>query len=286
MENWYIYSLVALLLMGTQRFLYKVSAEKKYNTAQTTFSFMATVTIISAILFIRLNQSVNDIGMLIGIAFLNSASFAIGTMTHIEALKHIPATLAYPIIRLNAVIVVLFSIVYFKDRISGYQIIGILIAMAVIVILTRETGDQGRSSKNIQRGLILIFIALFAGAVAAVSSKFAAMHTNKLAFMALSYSLGATFSFGLRKKMAVPEAVSSAGGAWTLGFVMGLFNFGGFYSFLKALTNGPLSIIASIMGMHFVVSIILSAVIYKEKITPTRITGILLTLLSIIFLRL
>ena len=86
--------------------------------------------------------------------------------------------------------------------------------------------------------------------------------------------------------MATPEAVSNARGAWSLGLVMGLFNFGGFYSFLKALSTGPLSIIASIMGMHFVVSIILSAVIYKEKITLTRLMGILLTILSIIFLRL
>jgi len=67
---------------------------------------------------------------------------------------------------------------------------------------------------------------------------------------------------------------------------MGLINFAGFYSFLKALSLGPLSIIISITGMHFVIAIILSVLIYKENLTLLRILGILLTIISIIFLRL
>ena len=71
-----------------------------------------------------------------------------------------------------------------------------------------------------------------------------------------------------------------------IGFFMGLINFAGFYSFLKALSMGPLSIIASIIGMHFVIVIVLSALIYKEKLTRYRILGICLTIVSIILLRL
>jgi uncharacterized membrane protein len=74
--------------------------------------------------------------------------------------------------------------------------------------------------------------------------------------------------------------------ALIIGVIMGLINFAGYYSFLKALSTGPLSIIASITGMHFVISIILSALIYKEKLTLLRILGIFLTVLSIILLRL
>ena len=101
--------------MGIQRFLYKVSAERNCNTAWTTFSFMATVAILSSILFLVLREPVSNIRYLLLIAFINSSAFFIATMSHIEALKHIPANITYPIIRLNVAVVVIFSILYFKD---------------------------------------------------------------------------------------------------------------------------------------------------------------------------
>jgi hypothetical protein len=36
MDNWYTHAIIALILMGTQSFLYKVSAERNCNTALTT----------------------------------------------------------------------------------------------------------------------------------------------------------------------------------------------------------------------------------------------------------
>ena len=61
---------------------------------------------------------------------------------------------------------------------------------------------------------------------------------------------------------------------------MGLINFVGFYFLLRALSVGPLSIIISITGMYFVIAIILSAWIYKERLTIFGIAGIVLTVIS------
>jgi drug/metabolite transporter (DMT)-like permease len=285
MGSWYIYAIFALILLGFQRFLYKVSAERKCNTAWTTFSFMATVAILSSTLFLLLGESVSDITFLIFIALVNSGAFLVATITHIEALKHIPTSVAYPIIRLNAVVVVIFSIFYFKDRLSLYQGIGIVLALAVIVILALGINDNNTPKKNIRRGFIFVVIALFGGAAAAISSKFAASYTNKMAFIAVSYIASTLFSLGLRKKLETEEARKTHKDALIIGVIMGLINLAGYYSFLKALSTGPLSIIASITGMHFVISIILSALIYKEKLTLIRILGIFLTVLSIILLR-
>jgi drug/metabolite transporter (DMT)-like permease len=285
MGNWYVFAIFALILLGFQRFLYKVSAERKCNTAWTTFSFMATVAILSSTLFLLLGESVSDITFLIFIALVNSGAFLVATITHIEALKHIPTSVAYPIIRLNAVVVVIFSIFYFKDRLSLYQGIGIVLALAVIVILAVGINDNNAPQKNIKRGFIFVLIALFGGAAAAISSKFAASYTNKMAFIAVSYIASTLFSLGLRKKLETEEARKTHKDALIIGVIMGLINLAGYYSFLKALSTGPLSIIASITGMHFMISIILSALIYKEKLTLLRILGIFLTVLSIILLR-
>jgi drug/metabolite transporter (DMT)-like permease len=285
MRNWYVLSIVALVLMGVQRFLYKVSAERECSTVWTTFSFMATVTVLSAVFFLSLKESVSGARMLVLTALINSASFVLGTITHIEALKHVPTSVAYPIIRLNMVVVVLFSILFLRDHVSLHQALGIVLAIAVIVILTRDAEEVKGAFGSVRKGLFLVFVSLISGSVASISSKFAAVYSNKLGFMALSYFLGTLFSAVLIRKSGKEGSPRNRKDAMVIGLLMGLINFVGFYTFLAALSVGPLSIIVSITGMHFVIAVLLSVIVYKEKLSRMRIVGICLTMVSIVFLR-
>ena len=285
MKNWYVLSIAALLLMGMQRFLYKVSAERACNTAWTTFSFMATVTALSALFFLLVNESVADARMLLLTAGINGASFVLGTITHIEALKHVPSGVAYPIIRLNMVVVVLFSILFLDDRVSPYQVLGILLAIAVIVILTRDAEEMKGAFGSVRKGLFLVFVSMVSGSVASISSKFAAVYSNKLGFMALSYFLGALFSAALIRKSGKEQTPGKHREAILIGLLMGLINFVGFHTFLTALSMGPLSIIVSITGLHFVIAVVLSVIVYRERLSRRRILGMALAVVSILFLR-
>lgn len=285
MGNWYVLSMVALVLMGVQRFLYKVSAERACDTAWTAFSFMATVTILSAVFFFSLKESVSDFRMLLLTAGINSAAFVLGTITHIEALKHVPSSVVYPIIHLNMVIVVLFSILFLHDRVSPYQVLGILLAVAVIVILTKDAEEVKGGYGEVRKGLFLVFVSLISGSVASISSKFAAVYSNKLGFMALSYFFGAVFSAALIRKSGKEGSRGSRKEAIRIGLLMGLINFLGFYTFLAALSVGPLSIIVSVTGMHFTIAMLLSVIVYKETLSRMRIVGMGLAMGSILFLR-
>lgn len=285
MTRWYFLSIVALILMGAQRFLYKVSAERNCPTAWTTFSFMATVTLISATLFLLFREPVLDHKMLWLTAFWNSVSFVLGTVTHMEALKHIPTSIVYPVIRLNMVLVILFSIFYFGDRLAPSQVAGIVIALAVIVLLTRDAGREKGAFGNVRKGLILVFLSVLFGALASISSKFAALYANKLAFMGLSYCMGTFFAFGLAQRMKTSEGTKRLKEAMVIGVLMGFINFAGFYAFLGALATGPLSLVVTVTGMHFAVAVLLSVVVYKERINFTRGLAIALTMVSVFFLR-
>jgi drug/metabolite transporter (DMT)-like permease len=285
MANWYFLSITALILMGTQRFLYKVSAERHCATAWTTFSFMATVTLISVIFLLVVREPVLDHKMLWITALWNSAAFVLGTVTHIEALKHIPSGIAYPVIRLNVVLVILFSIVYFDDRLSLYQVAGMVMAIAVIVLLTREAEQERGAYGDVRKGLMLVFLSLVFGAMASVSSKFAALYANKLGFMALSYFMGTLFALGLTQKMKTSEGSKHLKEAVVIGILMGFINFAGFYAFLAALSSGPLSLVVTLTGMHFAVAVFLSALVYKEKVTFMRALAVVLTMVSVFFLR-
>lgn len=283
--NWYTLSVIALLLMGAQRFLYNVSAQRGCDTTWTTTTFMGTVTLLSVISFFIFHEPVPGIPFLIFVVLLNSISFTLGTLSHIEALKHLPASIVYPMIRLNLAVVVGFSVLFFQEHLSKYQAVGILFAVIAIIILARDQDSREKTHRNVRRGFSLVSVCVLCGAVASISSKFAAMHTNKMAFIAGSYFLGTLFSFFLRNRLVMRAAGSRRTDAVTIGVIMGLLNFVGFYVFLLALASGPLSIIASIVGLHFVISILLSVIIYSEKLTLARIIGILLTVFSVILLR-
>ena len=164
MADWYTFATIALFLLGVQRFLYKVSAERRCNSAWTSFSFMGTVAFLSTILFFVRDETVQNIGFLLFIALANSLTFFIATMSNMEALKRIPAGIAYPVIRLNAAIVVIFSIFYFGDRLSVFQGMGIFLALGAVVVLARDTVEKEGAHGNKRLGFLFIGISILAGA--------------------------------------------------------------------------------------------------------------------------
>ena len=286
MSSWFWYSLAAFFFMGLQGFLYKVAAERRCDTARTTFVFMSTVAILSFALWIYLGESVGNLTALIILALVNSLTFLAATMTFIEALKFIPATTAFSVARLNLVILTVFSFAWFHDQLSPYQMTGIAIALAAMLILTKGMGKNGKQQEHSKRGAVFLVISLFTSAIAGISSKFAAMYVGKLSFLAIVYTIAAISSLAFTKKQTAVEPQDSHRITLVIGIAMGMLNFVGYYAFLSALSIGPLSLVASITGMHFVVSVILAILIYRERLTLFMVIGFLLTILSIILLRL
>ena len=281
MTDWYTYALAAFFLMGTQNFLYKVSAERGCHTGWVTFFFMATVAGLSFLLWLIRGESVTNPGLLLFLSLLNSSSFLVATVTHIESLKYLPATTVYSITRLNLVIVTVFSVIVLGGQLSFRQIIGLLCAMGAIPILTRglDKGDanEGREPK----GIIYLVVCLLASALASISSKYAAMYVSKAAFLTLVYAIAALASPVFGHRFRTTDVRSDRKGTFSLGFAIGVLNFGGYLALLKALSLGPLSLVASIVSLHFVVAVILSLFIYRERLTTPRVLGFMLTILSI-----
>ena len=284
--NWFFLTMVCFFLYGIQRFFYKVSAERNCNTAWTTLSFMATVALLSAFLWFNSAETLRNPTWLIILSVINSLTFFIDTVVTIEALRCLPTTIVYPMTRMSAVLVVLFSVAYFHDRLNTYQVMGVMIAIGVILTLTRFSEEDRRERQNLRKGLMLIVLAVLTGTVAAVSSKFAALHTNQMAFIALTYTLSMLFSLGLRKPFEKEGASRRYGEALTLGFIIGLINFGAFYTLLKAMETGPLSVIIPVVGMNFVVANLLAVVVYRENLTTQKAAGIILTVLSLFLVKL
>lgn len=282
MPDWYFLSLAALLLLGSQRFLYKVAAERGCSSSLTTAVFMATVTLLSGATFMLSGESAGPLTELLLLATVNSLAFALGTVASMEALRRLPAAIAFPLTRLSILLVIGFSMLYFGERPGPWQWLGILLGLAVVVVLAADRGGSAATGDQRGTGLLLVAACVLCGAVASISSKFAALSISKSAFMALSYLLGTLFSLAMAGRWSGWPSTNRPGTVVGLGVLMGLLNFAGFYAFLAALEVGPLSVIALITGMHFVIAIALSALFYREEITPRRLLGIGLTLLAVL----
>jgi uncharacterized membrane protein len=102
--------------------------------------------------------------------------------------------------------------------------------------------------------------------------------------MFLSYAMGTLFSLAIEKKWGDFKQTNNMATTLVLGITMGVLNFLGFFAFLTALEVGPLSTIAVITGMHFVVAIVLSVAIYRERLSTMRCLAIIGTILTVIVL--
>jgi len=285
MNTWYFYSILALILLGSQRFLYKVTAERGYSSGLTTSVFMATVCVLSTAVYIATNAETINYRMLITLALANSCAFAITTVSNIEALRHLPASITFPLTRLSLVLVIVVSVVHFDEHLSSRQWLGILLGFAVLILMAKEAKQGTETHGNTRYGLLFVSLCIVCGAIASISSKLAATSTNTAGFMAITYLFATIFSLIINKKWPSKAPHLNFKGAILIGILMGILNFFGFYAFLTALSNGPLSSIALITSMHFVIAIILSVIIYHEKITLRRGTALALTLLAVFFMK-
>jgi drug/metabolite transporter (DMT)-like permease len=283
--DWYIFAIIAMAAYGIQNFLFKVSAEKRCNSAWTTFSFMLTVAAISSVLFFISGEGVPSVLFLVSISFFNAVTFLVTTMSRMEALKHMAASIAFPIIRMSTILVVLFSVVYFRDRLTVPQISGIVLAIIAIYILMRGDDERDRAGKGRRIGIILASVALVASALTTIAAKFAALYTDNLAFISLSYIMNTVFALGFRGRMQTTRENPDHRNAVIIGAIIGVVNLVGFYMLLKAFEMGPLSIVSTINSLYFVVAIILSMVIYKERLSWKRAFAIAISVVAVILLR-
>lgn len=285
MSSWYYFSIIALICFGLQRFLYKVSAEWKCDTAITTITFMITVSLLGFIFFFLSPERFEHFVYLFITSCINGTAFVISTVSIIEALKYLSGNVVYPLTRLGTVIVVIFSILYFRDEPSFSQYAGLMIGISVIIVYSWYNDDATTDTGTSRRGIVLAIIALISGAIAAISSKFAAVHVGTYAFITLSYLMGLLLAYPLGKIIKKERGGDDFKRSLLIGIIIGMVNFSGFLFLMKALSKGPLSLIVSVTGMHFVIAIVLSALIFNERVTMRKAAAIAMTVVSVILMR-
>ncbi|MDO8259915.1 MAG: DMT family transporter [Candidatus Magasanikbacteria bacterium] len=284
MSNWYVLSIVSLFAYGIQNFLYKVSAAKKCNSAWTTFSFMITVAILATFMFFWQGGKVFDWRYLLLISLANAFTFFVSTISKLETLKHLEGIIAYPLHRLNNLLVVVFSVLYFHDQLSPRQLIGVCLSLIVIFLLSTNHKDSVNIDGDFKKGLRYAFVGIIFAAVSTIVVKFAAVKVETFSFIAVSYFYNVIFSLLIVKRMQTERENDNHRNAILIGALIGLANFIGFYLFMRALASGPLSVVSIINSLSVLIAIVLSVIIYKEKMTWQKSLEIVFAFVAIILM--
>lgn len=279
---WFILALGSFLFNGICAFCFKINSMRNGTSDGLLWGFYLTGTL-SFITFIwlthpiQLNQSTLLAGIIMGIAL------AIGNMMYNKSVQIGPAGLASMVAHSHVVLVVFMSIIYYGEKISWLEIIGILILLIGVILLPFDPNQELRIKNRVWYLFMIICFFLFFVRYGGLKIT-EEMKLDNTAILFITYLFGfCWFSISLLLKKNVTKSNHSTG-VW-IGLLAGILSFGAMQTYASALTIGPASIISPITSSHGAIVALLSYWIYKERLSKFQIISFCLLLIGTIFLR-
>jgi drug/metabolite transporter (DMT)-like permease len=285
--DWFIITVLATLIYGTMNFSYKIAASAGCSSNRVLNAASLTVSLIS-LTIILFNYNItyfDNTGKIILFALINGTFFGIGNLSKQNALKHIPANLAFPISKLNAVFVIIISIFIFSEEPNMSQYIGIFFSFVILFILQGSRGfnNEKISIKNI--GFLFALLSAVCTAISITTGKIAASEVNKLTYICLSYFIVFIYTTIIIKKKIVTTNPKIKYKGIKFGIFAGILNFTGYYFLLIAFEKGKLAVIQGIFSTSIMIPIILSVIFFKEKFDLRKVLILIFTGLVITFMK-
>ena len=219
-----------------------------------------------------------------------------------------PANLTAPLVNINIVLVILMSVIFFKENLNVLQIFAIILLLSAVSILTIKPNLARHKLSSAWWYWILLAIFLIfcrEGGIKVMQE----MHANLSIILAFAY-LTAFLYFTLikisstHKNVKLPldnnmptYSIDLNGASATIlnrqnlcllssltGMIAGTFSSFGLLALSNAIKIRPASIIVPIFSMRSVVIILLSFYIYKEKLAKHQIIALLILLAAVILI--
>jgi uncharacterized membrane protein len=243
--------------------------------------------IILSSIYIPLAGPINDIPLFLLAALLGFV-LAFGTMFYLQALEVGNASIAGAIGGSFAVLTVILSMIFFGEKISLLQGIGILLTAAGIILASLQFSELKEkrlnnvlSDKSIPYVLIAVIISGFYYC-------FIRIPVEKIGWFWGFYPTNYFFLFFLLSAKIRKGIFQIFKDKKTLIFVilfMTLILIAQF-SYNLGILSGYTSIVAPIAGSYPVLFVLLTRLVFKEKLTKQQTVGIISSLLGIIMISL
>lgn len=187
--------------------------------------------------------------------------------------------------KMSVIIPILFSILFFKENVMAYKVIGIVLALIGVFFTIYKKDNQVKSNSN----SIILPLALFIGMGVVDSIIKYAQETlispSENAFFS-STLFFVSFITGLIYSLTNPKILKAFLNirVYIFGVLLGLANYGSIYFLIAALNSNALdsSVIFGINNVGIVVlSVFIGILVFKEKISKLNSIGILSSIVAI-----
>jgi transporter family protein len=141
MQGWFFFSMVALIFFGITGITQKLSTN--HISFEASFAwFCAAMIVISAVIVIAVPLYWHVSVPLLILAALGGALNGLGALTSFAALeKGGKASVVIPIINLYPLVTICGAWLLLGEKLTGKQIMGIVLALAAVILLSQETSQ-------------------------------------------------------------------------------------------------------------------------------------------------
>lgn len=201
-------------------------------------------------------------------------------------MKHLPITIVGPINATRPVMVLLGALLLFGERLNGYQWVGVLLAMASFLLLSRSGKKEGINFRH-NRWIYFVVLASLLGAVSALYDKFLMQRFNSM----LVQSWFTVYQFFIMGVVLMvlwyPKRTQSTPfhWSWAIPLISVFLSVADFAYFTSLAQEGSLiSVVSMVRRGSVVVSFLCGALLFREKNLRSKAVDLFLVLLGMLFL--
>ena len=220
----------------------------------------------------KLNLSWRAIGMGAIVGLLGAG----GQLVLFKALTLGPSYIIYPFISMSPVVVITLASIFLKEKATKWQIAGIVVALAAILLLSLETGNEG-SSVTGWLWIVLAVLVLLAWGIQGFFMKFAneSMDAESLfVYMALFAVVLAPVAYFMTPDAATFFAQEGAMTPFWSSFGIQILNSIGALTLVYAYRYGKAVVVSPMEGLSPMVTVLLSLIILQVIPNPLQIAGL------------
>ena len=201
-------------------------------------------------------------------------------------MKHLPITIVGPINATRPVMVLLGALLLFGERLNAYQWVGVLLAMASFLLLSRSGKKEGISFRH-NRWIYFVVLASLLGAVSALYDKFLMKRFDSMLVQSW-FTVYQFFIMGVvlmvlwypKRKQSTPFHWS-----WAIPLISVFLTVADFAYFTSLAQEGSLiSVVSMVRRGSVVVSFLCGALLFHEKNLRSKAVDLFLVLLGMLFL--
>ena len=199
-----------------------------------------------------------------------------GQLALFKALTYGPSYIVYPFISMSPVVVIALAAAFLKERATKWQMAGIVVALAAILLLSLES-DQSGSVSNMALMIMLAVMVLMAWGIQGFFMKFAnnSMDAESIfCWMAISGLVlipVAWFMNGDAQAFFTGQEVVSKS---LMCFGIQILNSIGALTLVYAYRHGKAVIVSPMEGLSPMVTVLLSLIISAAIPNPVQIAGL------------